>query len=103
MFVFSLFTSNIARIYNNKLKLPTFCFFLSPPYFIHDASCAMLDIDCMPLETPMYGNLVKGNRAIFHSSDVKSSHACTEKVPGSTFMGGIVRSITFLQILEMGN
>jgi len=74
MFVFSLFTSNIARIYNNKLKFPTFWVFVST-YFIHDASCAMLEIDCMPLETPMYGNLVKGNRAIFHSSDVKSSHA----------------------------
>ena len=38
------------RIYNNKLKFPLFCFFVSPPlYCTHDASCIMLNIDWTPL------------------------------------------------------
>ena len=41
--------NRLLRIYNNKLKFPPLCEFLSPPYFTHDASCIMLNIDWTPL------------------------------------------------------
>ena len=42
--------NRLPRIYNNKLKFPPCLGFLSsPPYFTHDASCIMLNIDWMPL------------------------------------------------------
>jgi len=41
--------NRLPRIYNNKLKFPPFGVFLFPPYFTHDPSCVMLNIDWTPL------------------------------------------------------
>ena len=37
--------NRLPQIYNNKLKFPPFLCFCLPPYFTHDASCIMLNID----------------------------------------------------------
>jgi len=53
----TLFTSiqaisiKLPRIFNNKLKFPPLWVFLSSPYFTHDASCIMLNIDWTSLDS----------------------------------------------------
>ena len=39
----------IQYLYNNKSKLPGTVGLLSSPYFTHDASCVVLNIDWTPL------------------------------------------------------
>jgi len=42
--------NRLPRIYYSKLKFFPFLGFCLPPYFIHDASCIMLNIDWTPLQ-----------------------------------------------------
>ena len=50
--------NRLPRIYINKLKFLPFWVFAPPPYFTHDASCIMLNIDWTPL---LVNNKVKRN------------------------------------------
>ena len=46
--------------YNDKLKIPPLSVFASP-YFIHGASCAMLNTDWMPLPVCLQGVMIVRN------------------------------------------